>query len=252
MKIVQSSIDEHGNAIGGQAGDQTGFEVYIRDWWDKGWNRMIRCKSSLDGTKAVQIAKKLANSNLIGYDQGDRNTLYRALKKYNFDVDRYIASGEKTECDCSSFLYAVYCCLYRSLRSDANAPTTRTWPDFAKKHSDIFTVFTASKFLRSDTNLRAGDLVDKTGSHIIMACGNANTTASCNAKYYRACRTGYKSIVDALASVGERDTSLDHRRRIALANGIIKSLSPLDRILTDKRNKQMRQLLEAGKLIKVD
>lgn len=251
MKIVHSSISENGT-IYGQAGDQTGKEVCIRDWWDKGWNKMIRCKSSLDGTKAVQIAKKLAESNLVGYDQGQRNSLYKALKKNGFDVDKYIASGEKTECDCSSFVYAVYCCLYRSLRSDSNAPTTSSWVNFAKNHSDIFTVFTQSKFLRTDANLRAGDLVDKTGSHIIMACGNTNTTATTNAKYYRACAKGFKSVVDALVSVGEKDTSLAHRQRIALANGIIKSLSAFDRVMTAERNKQMRELLEQGKLMKAD
>ena len=84
-------------------------------------------------------------------------------------MDAYIASGVKTETDCSSFVYAVYCCLIPAMRSDANAPTTSTSQSFYKKHG--FKVLTDDKYTKSAANLRRGDLLNKAGSHIVMYCG---------------------------------------------------------------------------------
>lgn len=41
-KISNSGSDEHGNYKGGQAGDQTGREWYIRDWYNRPWNCVLR------------------------------------------------------------------------------------------------------------------------------------------------------------------------------------------------------------------
>lgn len=255
-KIVHASIGDDGKVHGGKAGDQTGKEVCIRSWWYYNWNKMIRCKNAAIGAKASSIAQKLANSNLVGYDQtiaknDGRNTLYQALRKYGFDVDNYIKSGEKTEADCSSFLYAVYCCVYPQLRSNSNAPTTTSWPTLAKLHKELFEIYTASKYLKNDNNVRAGDMLDWTGYHIVMVCGNSATAN--DIKYFRPCARGYSSIVDALISVGakyENKTQFkEYRKRIALANGLIKSSNS---ILTASVNKRMKELLEQGRLIKVN
>ena len=79
MKVMFGSarIDENGNAHGGKAGDQkNGFEVSTQEWYlhKKGW-RVFRAK---DPAKAETIAKTMewaCGSNLIGYDQYQRNTL---------------------------------------------------------------------------------------------------------------------------------------------------------------------------------
>jgi peptidoglycan hydrolase-like protein with peptidoglycan-binding domain len=164
--IVHASIDENGKTSGGKAGDQTGKEVCTRSFYSKPWNVMLRYKDSTIAAKAVEIAVKLANSNLIGYDQNQRNTLYIQLKKYNFDVDKYIKSGVKTETDCSGFIYAVFCCLIAAMRQDGNAPTTSTMRTFYKKYG--FTVYTDSKYLTSDAYLKKGDILIKEGSHTVM------------------------------------------------------------------------------------
>lgn len=173
MKIVHASISENNdsgrNGLA-KAGDQTTKEVCVRDWYNKPWNIMLRYKDKEIAKKASEIAVKLANSNLVGYDQNGRNTLYQALKKYNWDVDAYIASGELTETDCSEFMYVVYCCLIPEMRSDGNAPTTSTMKNFFKKFG--FTCYVASKYLSSSDNLRAGDVLVKEGSHTVMACDN--------------------------------------------------------------------------------
>jgi hypothetical protein len=140
---------------------------------------MLRCKDKSIAKKAAAIAKKLADSNLVGYDQSQRNTLYQALKSCNWDVDKYIASGKKTETDCSGFIYAVFCCLIAALRADGNAPTTSTMR--AKFKANGFTVYTESKYLTTDSNLITGDILVKEGSHTAMAItdgANASSTTA--------------------------------------------------------------------------
>lgn len=167
--LVHASISENGNAgWDGKAktGDQTGREVCTRSFYKKPWNVMLRYKDSSIASKASKIAIKLAKSNLVGYDQSERNTLYNMLKKHKWDVDAYIASGKKTETDCSAFIYACYCCLIPSMRSDANAPTTSTMRSKFSDHG--FSVHTASKYTDSDAYLKPGDVLIREGHHTAM------------------------------------------------------------------------------------
>lgn len=173
--IVHASIDEKGKAKNGAAGDQTGKEVCTRSWYSKPWTYMLRYKDSSIAKKAVQIAVKLAKSNLVGYDQNQRNTLYNQLVKYGWDVDKYIASGVKTETDCSAFVYACYCSVIPALRASGNAPTTSTM--LSKYKSNGFTAYTGS-YLTSESKLIAGDILLKPGSHVVMAVGDALSTTT--------------------------------------------------------------------------
>ena len=86
--IVHSSIDENRHARGGKAGDQTGREVCTRSWYSKPWGMVLRCKDAAVAKKARDIAIKLANSNLVGYDQNERNSLYKQLERTGWDVDK--------------------------------------------------------------------------------------------------------------------------------------------------------------------
>lgn len=174
--IFHASIDEHGKISGGSSGDQTGKEVCVRSWYSKPWNKVLRYKDSSVAKKVSQIGKKLANSNLVGYDQYNRNSLYQTLKKHNFDVDAYIANGKKTETDCSAFQYACWCCLVPSMRSDSNAPTTSTWASFASKHG--FTVFTNSSYTASSSKLIDGDICLSEAHHVVGVCDVGNSTSS--------------------------------------------------------------------------
>lgn len=177
--IVHSSIDENRKARGGKAGDQTGREVCTRSWYSKPWGMVLRCKNQAIAKKARDIAIKLANSNLVGYDQNERNSLYRELERNGWDVDKYIRSGVKTECDCSSFVYACYCCVLAELRGLANAPTTVTSKNFYKEHG--FEVLLSSEYTASARKLQVGDLLNKSGSHIVMFAGT-NVRVASNAK----------------------------------------------------------------------
>lgn len=178
MKIVQASISENKNTGWdgkAKAGDQTGKEVSVTAWYSNPWHYVLRTTLSEKGKEAAEIAIKLAQSNLVGYDQSERNTLYQALKKHNFDVDKYIKSGQKTECDCSSFIYAVYACIYPSIRSDANAPTTSTMLRTYNRWG--FTVLTNVNVLNG-IDLAYGDILLLEGSHTAIVCPDLTIDSS--------------------------------------------------------------------------
>lgn len=171
MKIIQASISEHGTTKG-SAGDQTGKELNIKDWYNRPWDAVIRCRNSSIAYEAMEIAKKLANSNLVGYNQTDRNNLYKVLKKYNFDIEKYIVSGEKSNCDCSSFVYACYACVLPELRADANAPTTSNYIDFFDNNG--FYIFQNSIYTTQTNLLLNGDILLSIGKHVVIACNDSS------------------------------------------------------------------------------
>lgn len=179
VTICHASISENGNAGWdgrAAAGDQTGREVCTRSWYNKPWDIMLRYPDANIAKKAATAAKKLANSNLVGYDQSQRNTLYQQLKKNNFDVDAYIRSGVKTETDCSAFVYACYACYIPKMRSDSNAPVTSTMRSQYQKWG--FTLYTASKYISQDSYLQIGDILDKESVHTAMAITNGSNAGS--------------------------------------------------------------------------
>lgn len=177
VKICHASISENGNAGWdgkATAGDSTGKEVCVRDWYNKPWNVVLRCNDSNLAKRAAEIAVKLANSNLVGYDQSERNTLYRQLKGNSFSAESYIRSGKKTETDCSAFIYACYACVMPSIRSDANAPTTSTMRSFFKKYG--FSVYTDGSYAQNSSKLMVGDIILKEGSHVAIVCESSLST----------------------------------------------------------------------------
>ena len=93
--VGSARIDERGKATGGQAGDQTGKEVMIQNFYvhPKGWY-ILRPK---DGNHANKIASAMitaCDNNNIGYDQSNR----LGVIKYG------INTTTKTEADCSSLV----------------------------------------------------------------------------------------------------------------------------------------------------
>lgn len=194
MKLVHSSISENvNNGLDGKAksGDQTGKEVCVRSWYSAPWDFMLRYHDKSIGAKAAAAAVKLANSNLVGYDQSERNTLYKALKAVNFDVDAYIKTGKKTESDCSSFVYAVFSCFVPCMRSDCNAPVTSTMRNLYEKWG--FDVFTGSNYLNGN-KLINGDILVKKCVHTVIATDGTTTAVP-----------AYNATVDNAIDVIARD-----------------------------------------------
>ena len=164
-KLIHARYTENGDSgWNGKAvaGDQTGNEVSVTDFYNAPWDFALRYFNWETAKEFVMIAMKLAACVKVGYDQSQRNDLYKELKAYNFNVDKFILSGKKVECDCSSFIYACLCVLLPNLRSDKNAPTTADMEEYYKNKG--FTVLKGNEYLNGKKNI-TGDIMVRAGHH---------------------------------------------------------------------------------------
>ena len=105
--IAQASMGESG--IKGQiAGNQTGKELNIKPYYkhQKGW-RVFRSPEAYKAAKIAYAALRAAKNPCIGYDQGNRNTLFEAAQKYGYDPGLVKID---VETDCSALTRV--CCYY--------------------------------------------------------------------------------------------------------------------------------------------
>lgn len=173
VKIGHASIDENGKARGGSAGDQTGKEVYTRDWYNKNWNKVIRAKDEAVAEKIAKAMEQACVNNNIGYDQNQRTTLYTLAQSKNWDISKIT---EKCECDCSS-LVAV------CVNASGIAVSKDIWTGneaSALKATGAFTVLTASKYLNSDKYLKRGDILLNESCHTAIVLSNGSKITSTN------------------------------------------------------------------------
>lgn len=168
VRIGHASIDENGKATGGTAGDQTGKEVKISNWYNGSWDFMARAKEPAVAEKIAQACEGACNNPNIGYDQSGRNTLMTQARAVNFDLAKI---STPCEADCSSF---VSVCVRAALGHDfytGNAPTTSTLKKVLEA-TGAFEILTDSKYLTSDKYLLRGDILDNPGKHTVMVLDN--------------------------------------------------------------------------------
>lgn len=169
VKIGHASCDERGKASGGQAGDQTGQEVCVRDWYAGGWNVVLRPRSAAVAEKMAAFCEAVCGNPKVGYDQGRRNTLRQAALMADWDGAK-IATACDT--DCSAFM--CVCAEAAGLNVPyiyGNAPTTWTMRR-AFSSTGAFEVLTDSKYLVSDKYLKRGDVLLRESGHTAMALDN--------------------------------------------------------------------------------
>lgn len=158
--------DENGGAYGGKAGDQTGSEVSTQKWYrhSKGW-RVFRAKDPAAALKiAYDMEMACANSH-IGYDQYQRDTLYKAAESVGFDCGRVTTDCET---DCSALVRV--CCAYAGIMlpnyNTESQPTTML-------KSGAFDELTGERYTDSSDRLRAGDiLVTRAKGHTVVVLGD--------------------------------------------------------------------------------
>lgn len=164
--IGHASIDENRKTAGGMAGDQTGKELCIRNWYSNGWTVLLRCT---DDNKRALLAincERACMNNCIGYDQSQRNTFRTQAYLNSFDID---AIKTPCECDCSSLIAVCAECsgIKIPYTNGTNAPTTSTMRK-AFTSTGLFEAYTDSKYLTKTNYLQRGDILVKEGSHVVM------------------------------------------------------------------------------------
>ncbi len=168
VKIGSARIDENGKARGGKAGDQTGKEVSTQSWYkhSKGW-RVFRAKDPAVAEKIAQDMQWACDNKHIGYDQGQRLTLYDVSKPLGFNCHLV---KTKCETDCSALVRV--CCAYAGV----TLPNFRTTTEpAALLDSGAFVELKGSKYTDSDKYLRRGDILcTRTQGHTVVVLSNGS------------------------------------------------------------------------------
>ena len=238
-KIIIGSArhDENGKYVNGKAGDnlQTGADDYkgecsLQTFYvhKYGWIVAIR-ENDQERLKIAERMRALCNNPNIGYDQNQRLGI----------ISAGIDTKKATECDCSS---GVRECIKEAVGKDPGNFTTATEKAALEKMGGFkFEEYKAGMVLKAGFIL----ISKKKGHTAIVVEGEPEAASSGAAvQYYPRYTYSGVSIVSALQTVGEKDTSYAHRKKIAIANGI------KDYTGSIPQNQELVRLIKAGKLIK--
>ncbi len=169
VKISTCNHNENGGVIGGEVGDQTGYEYNIKKFYDGGWDICLRYEGK-NAEVARNIASKLASvfavNNQCGYDTTNREGLIKALVEAKYDPNGI----KKCEATCSSSSNAVWITVghYLGIKKLASMnPRTMTsrMMEMYTKHG--FTVYKDKDYLNGKNNL-PGDVLVNIGIHAVV------------------------------------------------------------------------------------
>lgn len=163
--ISNCGHDEHGRYTGGQAGDQTGKEWEIVQWYSRPWNCVLRHPDRRVGEMIAELARKAAQNDKIGYDQGGRTSYWKQLSAVGYDPSKITVP---CEADCSSGVAANvkavgYLLDIPTLKNTSKDLYTGNMRQALR--DDGFEVLTEKKYLTSDEHLLPGDILLYEGHH---------------------------------------------------------------------------------------
>ena len=189
VKISNCGHDERGKYAGGKAGDQTGTEYQIMNWYSRPWLCILRFEDAKIAAMIADMATKAARNDLIGYDQGtagnsnDRYTFWQHLKASNYDPAQITIACES---DCSASTAAIvkgagYRLNNAKLKAVSVYLTTRNMRQALKNAGAK--VLTDKKYLNSGNYLKAGDILLNDSHHVAIAVtsGSESGDTSTNA-----------------------------------------------------------------------
>lgn len=166
VRIGSARIDEYGKAAGGKAGDQTGKEVSIQNWYQhkKGWI-ILRARNAETREKIAQCMEAACANDHIGYDQNQRTSLYLVAQKIGFNTAWVTVDCET---DCSELVHV--CLAYAGI----NTPTFNTSTERSVlERTGKFETITKAKYTQSSDYLMRGDiLVTAQKGHTVVVLDN--------------------------------------------------------------------------------
>lgn len=260
--IGSARIDENGKISGGQAGDQTGNEVGTQNWYlhSKKWV-LVRAVDASVRKKIATAMRSACSNNNIGYDQGNRDGLYKEVKNAGFDPAK---CTKKTETDCSALVRV--CVHYAGLTcGDFNTSSLVSVLSKVKGKDGklAFEVIKDASITGSSDYLLEGDiLVTATKGHTVVVLSDGpkakKTTTTTPAPapaapapaptkkvvYYPKYSGASSKLDDAFRNIGAPYGNVTKRKPVAVANGI------KDYKGTATQNINLLKLAKSGKLIK--
>ena len=167
MKVIVGSArhNEYGTLEGGEAGDQTGHECEMQEFYvhELGWD-LLRAKDRNKATLIADDMVAICNNDNIGYDWNRKKSLYAASEKYGFDAAKVT---EKCNTNCAG---AVRNCVAYAGITTADFYTGNEVSVLMK--TGAFELFTDSTLTSDPTFMRIGDiLVSKAQGHTVVVVG---------------------------------------------------------------------------------
>lgn len=235
MSIIIGSarIGENGKATGGKAGDQNGKEVSTQQFYvsSKGWY-ILRPKHAAVAEKIAEGMSIACKNPKVGYNQDRRHEV----------VKNGVDSEIPVNSDCGTLVRA--CCIHAGF--DPGNFTTANEVT-ALKNTGLFEDKVKFASLTKTPIFNGDILVTCTKGHTVVVVSGSPRPATMNitgSNYYPKYTGTSSSITIGLQKVGELDTSMSHRKKIAAANSISGYTG------TAEQNIKMLTLLKSGKLIK--
>ena len=165
--IAHASKDGRGKYSGDIAGDQTGKEVCIREYYNRPWTHVIRCKDRNMAQKIADAMTKAANNNHIGYDQNQRCSLLTYARKVGYDPAKVTTDCET---DCSALVSVA--CMYAGIPENAlykggNLSTTKNLRARLKT-TGMFDVYSSKDYTAKTDKLMVGDILLAENHHVAV------------------------------------------------------------------------------------
>ena len=179
IKIGQASRDERMRYSGGIAGDQDGKEVAIREWYNRPWNKVLRVKNPSIAEKIATAMEKACRNDFIGYDQGQRTTLYSLCKANGWKIE-----DVKTPCETDCSALVSVCVNAAGIKVSGDIYTGNEAN--ALLRTGEFELLSSPKYLMSDEYLKRGDILLYEFHHTAIALENgrkAEKTKSVQVEY---------------------------------------------------------------------
>lgn len=236
--IGSARHDENGRIIGGKVGDQLqtilngndlNGEVSMQNMYTHKYGWYILRPKELAHADRIACAMVIACNNAnIGYNQN-------ADRSKPIDV----ASDIPINCDCSMLVRG---CIYAGTGQDVGNFDTSNEVQILTK-SELFGE-RIDYISEAKTPVYIGDILAsrRKGHTVVVVTGKnrRDLIVTDYSTYYPRYTGSSTSIVTSLKAVGEKDTSLNHRKEIAYVNGIINYKG------TASQNLTMVKMLKAG------
>lgn len=138
---------------GDLAGNQ-GNELRFQAWYlrDKGWSHVLRCKDKAARHLIADAMEAAVRNKHIGYDQGQRETLYDAVKGFDFDIGMLT---KDVETDCSALVSV--CCNYAGIPIPRDMYTGNELQKLTA--TKMFKIYTANEYIKHSDKLMRGDIL---------------------------------------------------------------------------------------------
>lgn len=175
--VSNCGSNENGGISGGQAGDQTGNEWRIREYYSYPWTHVLRYHDEMCMTTIALLACLAAQNDNIGYDQPNRISFSAALKKagYNPALIHEPCSADCSSGSCAIINAAGHLCEESCLSGLSVALTSRTIRSSLEK---IGWYTLTGDYLKNPSLLKPGDQLLAEGKHICTFIGSLSSVVS--------------------------------------------------------------------------